>query len=174
MSKMPDDLIHLAIHEAKKQHVEVRIERDTSSHMTYIHAHTGTEKISMSFSSFELMTHWSPEEAIVGAIKDMTKKLTSRPESRIANLEAELRTYKDAVKQLSFDLEMSRTKSTAIKVDEIRKLALAQASRHVMDFGVPKSGSELERLCKEIEGLKTTKDAAIQSALKKMQETFGK
>jgi hypothetical protein len=53
-------------------------------------------------------------------------------------------------------------------------MALAQASRYVMDFGVPKSGSELERLCKEIEGLKTTKDAAIQAALQKMQETFGK
>jgi hypothetical protein len=170
---MPDDLIHLAIYEAKKRHVEIRIVRDTDSSMTHIHAHTGTEKISRSFSSFELMTHWSPEEAIVDAIKDMTKKLTSRPESRITDLEAELRTYKDAVKQLSFDLEMSRTKSTAIKVDEIRKMALAQASRYVMDFGVPKSGSELERLCKEIEGLKTTKDAAIQSALKKMQETFG-
>lgn len=174
MSKMPDDLIHLAIHEAKKQHVEVRIERDISSDVTYIHAHTGTEKISMSFSSFELMTHWSPEEAIVDAIKDMTKKLTSRPESRIANLEAELRTYKDAVKQLSFDLEMSQTMSTSIRVEEIRNMALAQASRYVMDFGVPKSGSELERLCKEIKELKTIKDIAIQAALQKMQETFGK
>ena len=174
MSKMPDDLIHLAIHEASKRHVEIRIERDANGFMTYIHANTGTDKISRSFSNFELMTHENPEEAITTAIKDMTIKLTSQPKSRIADLESELRTYKDAVKQLSFDLEMSQTKSTAIRVGEIRKIALAQAARYVMDFGVPKSGSELERLCKEIEGLKTTKDAAIQAALQKMQETFGK
>jgi len=42
-----------------------------------------------------------------------------------------------------------------------------------MDFGVPRSGAELERLCKEIEGLKTTKDLAISEALQKMQEAFG-
>jgi hypothetical protein len=91
----------------------------------------------------------------------------------ISRLEDELRAYKDAVRQLSFDLEMSKSNSTAIRVDEIRKMALVQAARYVMDFGVPKSGAELERLCKEIEGLKTTKDAAIQSALQQMQEAFG-
>jgi hypothetical protein len=77
------------------------------------------------------------------------------------------------VKQLSFDLEMSQTMSTSIRVEEIRNMALAQASRYVMDFGVPKSGSELERLCKEIKELKTTKDLAISEALQKMQEAFG-
>jgi hypothetical protein len=173
VSKMPDDLIHLAIHEANKRHVEIRVEQDANSFTTHIHANTGTDKLSVSFSSFELMTHENPEEVITAAIKDMTIKLTSQPKSRIADLEAELRTYKDAVKQLSFDLEMSQTKSTAIKVDEIRKVTLAQASRYVMDFGVPKSGAELERLCKEIEGLKTTKDAAMEAASKKMQEAFG-
>lgn len=173
MSKMPDNLILLAIHEANKRHVEIRIENDIHTDHTTIHANTGTEKISYVFSRFALKVAESPEEEIVKQIEIMTKKLTSRPDSRIQDLEAELRTYKDAVKQLSFDLEMSQTKSTAIKVDEIRKVALAQASRYVMDFGVPKSGAELERLCKEIEGLKTTKDAAMEAASKKMQEAFG-
>lgn len=100
--------------------------------------------------------------------------LIKKKEARILQLESELRSYKKTVHQLSFDLEMQETKSTSIMVDEIRRLALALAARHVMDFGVPKSGSELERLCREIEGLKTAKDAAMEAALQKMQEAFGR
>jgi len=100
--------------------------------------------------------------------------LIKKKELRISDLESELRAYKDTVHKLSFDLEMKEAKSTLIRVDEIRRLALAHAARHVMDFGVPKSGSELERLCREIEGLKTAKDATMEAAYQKMQEAFGR
>tara|TARA_R110000822_G_scaffold35007_11_gene98900 strand:- start:1441 stop:1782 length:342 start_codon:yes stop_codon:yes gene_type:complete len=97
--------------------------------------------------------------------------LIKKQEARISNLESDLRAYKDTVHQLSFDLEMKEASLTSVRVDGIRKMALAQAARHVMGFFG--SGSEIERLCREIEGLKTAKEATMEAAYQKMQEAFG-
>lgn len=169
------ELTQHAIYEASRKNVEVTIEKDVHTLSVTIHARTGTHKSSHTFAAFEIMTSsLDAEELFAEQIKIMVEKLTANPESRINELESELRTYKDAVKQLAFELEMSATKQTAIRADKIRKFALQQAARYVMDFGIPKTGADLVRLCKEIEELKTTKDQAIADVLKVMDEGFKK
>jgi len=67
--------------------------------------------------------------------------------------------YKDAVKSLSFDLEMARTSyDTAKIVDALsaaRKAALEQAADLLMDHGVVVSGHELVDVCEQIKALAT-------------------
>jgi hypothetical protein len=77
------------------------------------------------------------------------------------NIRAELNRYKEAVKKLSFDLEMATTGQAVVRVEEVRKLALEQAAEFVMDHGVPHSGEELEQLCAQIKKLPMHKDARL-------------
>lgn len=95
--------------------------------------------------------------------------------SDVNKLRSELDKYKTAVKQLSFDLEMSKGAgkvNLATNVAAIRKLALEQAAEFVMDWGVPKDGHDLEELCKQITNLKETKALAINRALGAMDAFF--
>jgi hypothetical protein len=162
-----------AIRRASLYSVQVRFEEHLHNSTLEVICFSETKRNRITITQFDFMLHG--EEIIVDAINKMVKEFDINDRARIATLESELRDYKAAVKDLAFQLEMTKDvdKATAIRIDGIRLAALKQASRHVMDFGVPRSGAELERLCKEIEGLKTTKDLAISEALQKMQEAFG-
>ena len=165
--------IQEAIHKASKHSVQVRFEDHLYNNTLEIICFSETKRNRITITQFDFVLHG--EEIIVDAINKMVKEFDINDRARIATLESELRDYKAAVKDLAFQLEMTKDvdKAAAIRIDNIRLAALKQASRHVMDFGVPRSGAELERLCKEIEELKATKDLAISEALHKMQEAFG-
>lgn len=77
-----------------------------------------------------------------------------------------LNAYKEAVHQLSFDLEMTKENPhTVANVAAIRKIALNQAADFVMDWGVPKSGEDLVKLCEQIKSLHETKASAVARGL---------
>lgn len=163
-----------AVRWASLSSVQVRFEQHLHNNTLEIICFSETKRDRITINQMDFILHG--EEIIADAIKKMVNGFDINDRARIATLESELRDYKAAVKDLAFQLEMTKDvdKSAAIRIDKIRSAALKQASRHVMDFGVPRSGAELERLCKEIEELKTTKDLAINEALHKMQEAFGK
>lgn len=139
-------------------------------------------EVRQSFTDMEVERSNSPVILcfIEDAIKELKMKRNGEKEEfeqrKWSQMEAELQKYKDAVKQLAFELEMAQSNSrgadTALRVAEIRRAALEQASDYVMDFGVPKSGAELERLCNEIKGLKETKDMAMSRAAAAMNKFF--
>lgn len=95
-------------------------------------------------------------------------------DAEIRRLEGELSRYKDAVKQLAFDLEMASTfgspyvhiKESEVK-GEVRRVALDQAAEHLMDHGVIRTGKELEAVCNEIKSLSTVKAVLIVKPAKK-------
>jgi hypothetical protein len=99
----------------------------------------------------------------------MSEPLQTREE-----LLMELRGYKVAVHQLSFQLEMLKDKSPVPheRIMAVRKHALKQASEFVMDWGVPKSGADLVDLCKQIKDLPESKKAAVDRALEEMDIAF--
>ena len=93
---------------------------------------------------------------------------------KIAWLEAELDRYKAAVKQLSFDLEMVSTTPRAVATEaDVRKQTLEMAADFLMDYGVIKTGTELESVCNQMKKLHPSRKAVIQSALEKMEAAFG-
>ena len=153
--------------------VQVRFEQHLYNNTLEVICFSETKRNRITINQMDFILHG--EEIIADAIKKMVKEFDINDRARIATLESELREYKEAVKSLSFELEMTKDvdKHALVRIDKVRAIALKQAARYVMDFGIPKSGAELERLCKEIEGLKTTKDLAISEALQKMQESFG-
>lgn len=77
----------------------------------------------------------------------------SRDNHRVAELERELSRYKDAVKRLSFDLEMAQTGRAVVNESAVRKAALEQAAEFLMDHGIITSGGELETVCEQIKKL---------------------
>lgn len=92
-------------------------------------------------------------------------------------LHAELLSYKQAVHQLSFQLEMLKDKQAMPvaphrTVMTIRKHALKQAAEFVMDWGVPKSGGNLVELCKQIKELPETRATGVGRALDEMDIAF--
>lgn len=76
--------------------------------------------------------------------------------AEVAQLQADLARYKDAVKKLSFDLEMAKTGRAVVSEAAIRKAALEQAAEFLMDHGVITSGGELETVCEQIKKLHPT------------------
>jgi len=82
--------------------------------------------------------------------------------------------YKQAVHQLSFDLEMAKENPNKVaNVSAIRKIALSQAADFVMDWGVPKSGGDLVKLCEQIRSLHETKAAAVARGLAAIGIQYG-
>ena len=73
--------------------------------------------------------------------------------AEVAQLQADLARYKDAVKRLSFDLEMAQTGRAVVNESAVRKAALEQAAEFLMDHGVITSGGELETVCEQIKKL---------------------
>jgi len=93
---------------------------------------------------------------------------------KIGWLEAELERYKVAVKQLSFDLEMQATTPRAVATEaDVRKQTLEMAAEFLMDYGIIRSGNELESVCEQIRKLHPSKATTMASAASKMQEMFG-
>ncbi len=79
---------------------------------------------------------------------------------------AMLESYKQAVHQLSFDLEMTKENpNTFANVAAIRKIALNQAADFVSDWGVPKSGEDFVKLCEQIRSLHETRALAVARGL---------
>ena len=99
---------------------------------------------------------------------------TGRDLMRVSELERELDRYKAAVKQLSFDLEMAQTPPKAVATEaDVRKQTLEMAADFLMDYGVIKTGTELESVCNQMKKLHPSRKAVIQSALEKMDAAFG-
>lgn len=93
---------------------------------------------------------------------------------RVQALESELAKYKSVVKQLSFDLEMQSTTPRAVATEaDIRKQTLEMAADFLMDYGVIKSGTELESVCEQMKKLHPSRAATMANAASKMQEMFG-
>ena len=96
----------------------------------------------------------------------MSIKTTVELMSELEQAHTMLNAYKEAVHQLSFDLEMTKENpNTVANVSAIRKIALGQAAEFVMDWGVPKSGDDLVKLCEKIKSLHETKAAAVERGL---------
>jgi len=105
-------------------------------------------------------------EALDGIYADahnlvINKLLGAAPEGRdmgrIQELERELDKYKAAVKQLAFQLEMAERggNGALLKESEVRRLALEQASEHLMDHGIITTGGELVEVCEQIKKLQS-------------------
>lgn len=93
---------------------------------------------------------------------DLAKEIRHNMDGKtIESVERELAKYKDAVKRLSFELEMAHTGAGSVKVNEVRRLALEQAAEFVMDYGIPGSGEELEIMCDQIKRLPIHKDVRV-------------
>lgn len=89
--------------------------------------------------------------------------------TRIAELERELERYKEAVKKLSFDLEMSRTPSKAVATEaDVRKATLEMAAEFLMDYGVIRTGPELQSVCEQMKKLHPSRAIVMADAAKKM------
>jgi hypothetical protein len=104
---------------------------------------------------------------------------SQRTEPRIEELERELAKYKEAVKQLSFDLEMAttsnKTYSTNVETERvIRKFALEQAAEYLNDHGVIRTSAELEQVCEQIKKLHPTRDIKMGQAAAAMNAMFTK
>jgi hypothetical protein len=113
------------------------------------------------------------ESLIAERINTMVKQFNNSDASRIATLESELRTYKEVVTNLAFQLEMKEGRAhNTENINAIRSLALEQASNFVMDWGIPKSGGDLVELCGRIKSLHETKDVAIKRAMAAIDIVF--
>lgn len=176
MSTSKDAQIKDAIHHYKGRGIEVWIEDDFTLDEIII---TVGNKRSGAKARHRLGRH-DPESVVVSLIHRLADSVStpiSDAKEKVKELTAELDKYKAAVKQLSFELEMSmgsKGADTALRVREIRMAALKQAADHVMDYGIPKNGPDLEVLCKEITELKETKSMAITRAVDAMNAQFGK
>jgi hypothetical protein len=88
---------------------------------------------------------------------------------RVLELERELARYKEAVKKLSFDLEMSRTPSKAVATEaDVRKATLEMAAEFLMDYGVIRTGPELQSVCEQMKKLHPSRAMVMAEAAKKM------
>lgn len=88
---------------------------------------------------------------------------------RVVELERELQRYKEAVKKLSFDLEMSRTPSKAVATEaDVRKATLEMAAEFLMDYGVIHTGPELQSVCEQMKKLHPSRAMVMADAAKKM------
>ena len=116
------------------------------------------------------------DEAVAITIEKLCRQVKSpHPTEELDMLRRQLEQYRTAVKQLSFELEMSKGAgkvNLATNVAAIRKMALEQAAEFVMDWGIPKDGHDLEELCKQIPNLKETKALAINRAIDAMDIFF--
>lgn len=127
---------------------------------------------------------WTDDNAALLAMREAVERLcaTEKGETynsstvRITSLELELAKYKQAVKQLSFDLEMAQSnKSYATNVETervIRKFALEQAAEFLNDHGVIRTSTELEQVCEQIKKLHPTRDIKMGQAAAAMSAMF--
>lgn len=121
------------------------------------------------------------EVVILACLKQTVDELLyedAKPSSdhtvRIIELERELQRYKDTVKKLSFDLEMASTSSRAVATEaDVRKKTLEMAAEFLMDYGIIKTGTELESVCEQMKKLHPSKAATMNVAMAEMNAAFG-
>jgi len=149
----------------QKQGITMVYQTDLMSEMTHVRLQKGKQHIYHTFSNYE----------DVGMhIKSMVADLNADDRSEVDSLKAELERYKAAVKQLSFDLEMQSTTPRAVATEaDVRKKTLEMAADYLMDYGVIRTGSELENVCEQIRKLHPSKAAVMADAATAMQRMFG-
>lgn len=147
------------------QGITMVYQTDPLTLMTHIRLQMGEKSIYNTFSDYE---------DVDMRIKEMVKELKDDNRSEIDSLKMQLEKYKAAVKQLSFDLEMKSTTPHAVATEaDVRKQTLEMAADFLMDYGVIKTGTELESVCNQMKKLHPSRKAVIQSALEKMDAAFG-
>lgn len=149
----------------QSQGITMVYQTDPLTCMTHVRLQMGEKSIYNTFSEFE---------DIDLRIRAMVSELKDDNRSELDELKMELVKYKAAVKQLSFDLEMQATTPRAVATEaDVRKQTLEMAADFLMDYGVIKTGTELESVCNQMKKLHPSRKAVIQSALDKMNEAFG-
>lgn len=147
------------------QGVTMVYQTDPLTFMTHIRLQMGEKSIYYTFSEYE---------DVDMRIKEMVKELKDDNRSELDALKMELEKYKAAVKQLSFDLEMKSTTPRAVATEaDVRKQTLEMAAEFLMDYGIIRSGNELESVCEQIRKLHPSKATTMANAASKMQEMFG-
>jgi hypothetical protein len=138
---------------------------DMLSGMTHVRLKRGEQAIFHTFSDYE---------DVEMHLKKMCDELYADNRGEVAELKMQLEKYKAAVKQLSFDLEMKSTTPRAVATEaDVRKQTLEMAAEFLMDYGIIRSGNELESVCEQIRKLHPSKATTMANAASKMQEMFG-
>ena len=146
------------------QGITMVYQTDPLTYMTHVRLQTGEKTIYNTFSDYE---------DIDMRIKAMVSELKADNRSELDALKMELEKYKAAVKQLSFDLEMKSTTPRAVATEaDVRKQTLEMAADFLMDYGIIKTGTELESVCEQIRKLHPTKAATMGAAAAKMGFTW--
>ena len=113
------------------------------------------------------------EDELIIAAKNGTSEISNPYVANVRELEEQLTKYKSLVKQLSFDLEMKSTTPRAVATEaDVRKQTLEMAAEFLMDYGIIKTGTELESVCEQIRKLHPTKAATMGAAAAKMGFTW--
>jgi hypothetical protein len=146
------------------QGITMVYQTDPLTYMTHVRLQMGEKSIYNTFSDYE---------DIDMRIRGMVKELKDDNRSELDALKMELEKYKAAVKQLSFDLEMKSTTPRAVATEaDVRKQTLEMAAEFLMDYGVIKTGSELESVCNQMKKLHPSKAATMSAAAEKMQAAW--
>lgn len=152
--------------ELQSKGILMSYQTEMMSGMTHVRLKRGQQAVFHTFGDYE--------EGVDVRIKELCRELYSDDRQDIDALNTELKKYKEVVKQLSFDLEMARTPARAVATEaDVRKQTLEMAADFLMDYGVIKTGTELESVCNQMKKLHPSRKAVIQSALDKMNEAFG-
>lgn len=160
-----------AVRRASLYSVQVRFEQHLHNNTLEVICFSETKRNRITINQIDFILHG--EEIIADAINKMVKEFDINDRARIATLESELRDYKAVVKDLAFQLEMKEGRAhNTENINAIRSLALEQASNFVMDWGIPKSGSDLVELCGRIKSLHETKDVSIKRAMAAIDIVF--
>jgi hypothetical protein len=147
------------------QGITMVYQTDPLTFMTHVRLQMGEKTIYNTFSDYE---------DIDMRVRAMVSELKDDNRSELDALKMQLEKYKAAVKQLSFDLEMKSTTPRAVATEaDVRKQTLEMAAEFLMDYGIIKSGTELESVCEQIRKLHPSKATTMANAASKMQEMFG-
>jgi hypothetical protein len=151
------DSLQRALH---SQGITMVYQTDHLTYMTHVRLQMGEKSIYNTFSDYE---------DIDMRIKAMVSELKNDNRSELDALKMELEKYKAAVKQLSFDLEMKSTTPRAVATEaDVRKKTLEMAADFLMDYGIVKTGGELESVCEQMKKLHPSKAATMSAAQARM------
>ena len=133
---------------------------DPLTSMTHVRLQKGERTIYHTFSDYE---------DVNTRVRGMVNELDADNRGELDLMRDELNKYKAAVKKLSFDLEMANTPSRAVATEaDVRKKTLEMAAEFLMDYGIIKTGTELESVCEQMKKLHPSRAAVMAEAAKKM------
>lgn len=175
-SKLDQQIIDEAVRIESARGVGIEVIQHFESMDYIINVRKGGKSLSHRVSQIEWATTPSLIARDIRRAVDAMLGAEQGESRRVAELESELAKYKQAVKQLSFDLEMAQSsKSYATNVETervIRKFALEQAAEFLNDHGVIRTGVELEQVCEQIKKLHPTRDIRMGQAAAAMNAMF--